>query len=149
MRQEFNYCLRCIKVHYRSCQSKWCFHGVPRCNDLVGPAALVEEVSELVDLATVAYMPDAPARFRRDTEVSERICRAAITCFERYGVRKTSSRTSPVKPSAQGPPFTGISRAKTRSSWRPSGARRLASSRFLRVASMTQTPLRIYLPKQP
>lgn len=44
----------------------------------------------MVDLAAVAYMPDAPARFRRDTEVSERICRAAITCFERFGVRKTS-----------------------------------------------------------
>lgn len=44
----------------------------------------------MVDLATVAYMPDSPAHFRRDTEASERICRAAMTCFERFGVRKTS-----------------------------------------------------------
>ncbi|RIK08869.1 MAG: hypothetical protein DCC49_08100 [Acidobacteria bacterium] len=57
---------------------------------MVGPAAVVEEVRQLVDLATVAYMPDAHVRIRRDSEVSERICRAAITCFERFGVRKTS-----------------------------------------------------------
>lgn len=41
-------------------------------------------------MAAVTYLPDAPARFRHDGQVKERICKAAVTCFERYGVKKTS-----------------------------------------------------------
>lgn len=43
----------------------------------------------MAESAVVTYSPVMPA-VGLENEVTERICRAALTCFERYGVKKTS-----------------------------------------------------------